>query len=549
MFRPSIQKTWVLVLLAIINIILFYIVSNTIIYKQREGYDLRVEAAEKMQNAITLLKNELGREFEWFDRDPFDTRLIFNRRFSPLLTDIGKYQAKATVLKPNFAALVVDNLIKAGVQKGDTVAVSMTGSMPGANIAVLMACETMDLHYVSISSLGASEWGATAMHASWPLMEKILFDEKLISHTSNKFAYGGAADYVKRGNKSRQDYGGENQRFKLDSLMLTIYPEHSLSDLFTVFGLDSNNDQFSTNDKEYLMIGREYYALPLSIARRLEVYDFGDVSLDNQKFFSNAIDSYGKDRIFISNISIRTESDLKNNRKKNIYAKVPEALSALLKVCNKRNLECLEPTPYEKYIDLNQNNKYDYGEEYLDINNNGNRDFNNKTLMNNKYRLEIKDSLKQNYDLSPYKVYINIGGGVASFGYRNQEKFEKKGFGLLQSDEVINILNENNKKTYKRGVISQFAEANIPIINFIEIEKLLKNVDLNYFNRKVINDKFDLNNDNLIDIGKGNLYKVASYNLTIVWIALIISLSLIIYIGTISYKQINSRMKDYNPNE
>ena len=549
MFRPSIQKTRVLVLLAIINIILFYIASNTVIYKQREGYDLRVEAAEKMQNAITLLKNELGREFEWFDRDPFDTRLIFNRRFSPLLTDIGKYQAKATVLKPNFAALVVDNLIKAGVQKGDTVAVSMTGSMPGANIAVLMACETMNLHYVSISSLGASEWGATAMHASWPLMEKILFDEKLISHTSNKFAYGGAADYVKRGNKSRQDYGGENQRFKLDSVMLTIYPEHSLTDLFTVFGLDSNNDQFSTNDKEYLMIGREYYALPLSIARRLEVYDFGRVSLDNQKFFSNAIDSYGKDRIFISNISIRTESDLKNNRKKNIYAKVPEALSALLKVCDKRNLECLEPTPYEKYTDLNQNNKYDYGEEYLDINHNGNRDFNNKTLMNNKYRLEIKDSLKQNYDLSPYKVYINIGGGVASFGYRNQEKFEKKGFGLLQPDEVINILNENNKKTYKRGVISQFAEANIPIINFIEIEKLLKNIDLNYFNRKVINDKFDSNNDNLIDIGKGNLYKVASYNMTIVWIALIVSLSLIIYIGTISYQQINSRMKDYNPNE
>ena len=172
-------------------------------------------------------------------------------------------------------------------------------------------------------------------------MEKILFDEKIISHTSNKFAYGGAADYVKRGNKSRQDYGGKNQRFKLDSLMLTIYPEHSLSDLFTVFGLDSNNDQFSNNDKEYLMIGREYYALPLSIARRLEVYDFGGVSLDNQKIFSNAIDSYGKDRIFISNISIRTESDLKNNRKKNIYAKVPEALSALLKVCDEENLNAL----------------------------------------------------------------------------------------------------------------------------------------------------------------------------------------------------------------
>ena len=69
--------------------------------------------------------------------------------------------------------------------------------------------------------------------------------------------------------------------------------------------------------------------------------------------------------------------------------------------------------------------------------------------MNNKYRLEIKDSLRQNYNLSPYKAYINIGGGVASFGYRNQEKFEKEGFGLLQPDEVINILNENNKKNIK----------------------------------------------------------------------------------------------------
>jgi poly-gamma-glutamate system protein len=218
-----------------------------------------------------------------FDRDPFDTRLVFNRRFSPLLTDIGKYQAKSTVLKPNFAALVIDQFSKAGLEEGDTIAISMTGSMPGANIAVLMACETMNLHYVSISSMGASEWGATDLNASWPRMEKILYDNKLIKHTSNKFAYGGSADYVKIGSKSRQDYGGLNQREKLDSLIQSIYPNAQIDELLLLRNLDSNNDQFSVESNKYLSIGREYYALPISIARRLEDFDFVFLCHQNHK--------------------------------------------------------------------------------------------------------------------------------------------------------------------------------------------------------------------------------------------------------------------------
>ena len=108
-----------------------------------------------------------------------------NSESSPLVTDLGKYEAKATVLKPNFAALVIHEFEKADLQKGDTVAISMTGSMPGANISVLMACEAMELEYVSISSLGASTSGATDMNLSWPKMEKILFEDSLISHVSN----------------------------------------------------------------------------------------------------------------------------------------------------------------------------------------------------------------------------------------------------------------------------------------------------------------------------------------------------------------------------
>ena len=549
MFRPSIQKNSVLFLMALLSIFLFYIVSSTIIFEKKDDYDLKVEAASKMQLALEILKNEIGRDFEWYDRDPFDTRLVFNRRFSPLLTDIGKYQAKSTVLKPNFAALVIDQFSKAGLEDGDTIAISMTGSMPGANIAVLMACETMNLHYVSISSMGASEWGATDLNASWPRMEKILYDNKLIKHTSNKFAYGGSADYVKIGSKSRQDYGGLNQREKLDSLIQSIYPNSQIDELLLLRNLDSNNDQFSVESNKYLSIGREYYALPISIARRLEVYDFDDIGKQNQKLFFDIISDYGKENIYFSNISIRTENDIKNNRKKNIYGRVPEALSALLTICENESLNCLEPTPYEKFIDINSNGVWDEEESFLDVNENGKRDFNKKTILNNKYRLEIKDSISQDYNLSPYKVYVNVGGGVASFGYKNQERFEQSGYGLVSSDTVIKILTDEKGRRTKRGVIGHFSEIGIPIINFIEIEKILDGIDLKYFNRKINNQSLDSNQDGMIDVGKGNLYQNTKYNLTIVWIALLISLSSIFYIGLISYRQINNQMKDYNPND
>ncbi len=72
------------------------------------------------------------------------------------------------------------NSPKSGLSPGDTIAISMTGSMPGANIAVLMACESMGLNYVTISSLGASSWGATDMDLSWPKMEKYFTIKNLL---------------------------------------------------------------------------------------------------------------------------------------------------------------------------------------------------------------------------------------------------------------------------------------------------------------------------------------------------------------------------------
>ena len=455
MFRPSIQKTRILVFLALINIIVYYFVSSSIVTFKSSDYDLKITSAKKMENALGLLK-KYGRKYPFLSRDPFDTRLVFlNTETSPLLTDIGKYEAKSTVLKPNFSALIIDQFSKSGLNKGDTIAVSMTGSMPGANIAVLMACEAMELEYVLISSLGASSWGATDMSLSWPKMEKILYDNKLINKVSDKFTYGGGADYLKRGTRYRKIYGGNNKRLSLDSLMISLYPDKVMDDIFILHGL---SDDAVMNDSTGII-------LKTSINKRISFYE---------------------------------------------------------KFCPDGSLSCFD-------------------------------------------------------------AYVNVGGGVASFGYKGKNKL-KDNYGYVQAKDIINALPKFEKRN---SVMIRFAESNISIINITEIEKLIKGSDIGYFNSSVIdeldqsgNGKWDregfkwsqnlsgnperftdtnsngawddgepfLDQDGLVDIGKGNLFNTQKFNIIVVWLGLIICLGSTMYIGFVSYRQISRQMRSYDPN-
>ena len=455
MFRPSIQKTKVLVILALINVLVYYFVSTSVVTYKSSDYELKINSAIKMENALNILK-KYGRKYPFLSRDPFDTRLVFlNTENSPLLTDIGKYEAKSTVLKPNFSALIIDYFSKAGLSKGDTIAISMTGSMPGANIAVLIACETMGLEYISISSLGASSWGATDMSLSWPKMEKILFDNNLIVKVSDKFTYGGGADYLKRGTRYRKIYGGDSKRLSVDSLMMSLYPEKTMDELFLLHGL--SNDKVLNDSTGNI--------LKTSINKRISFYE---------------------------------------------------------KSCSDGSLSCFD-------------------------------------------------------------AYVNVGGGVASFGYKGKNKL-KDNYGYIEATDVLDILPSFEKRN---SVMAKFSESNIPLINITEIEKLIKGSDIGYFNSPVVdgldqigNGKWDregfkwsqnlsgspevfidanensnwdegeeyLDQDGLLDIGKGNLYNTQKFNMLVVWFGLIICLGSTVYIGFISYQQISRQMRNYDPN-
>ena len=81
-----------------------------------------------------------------------------------------------------------------GLQDGDSIAVSMTGSLPGANIAMLSACKSMGLNPVILSSVGSSSWGANKENLTWAHMEEHLYEKKLIDFQSLAISIGGEND-------------------------------------------------------------------------------------------------------------------------------------------------------------------------------------------------------------------------------------------------------------------------------------------------------------------------------------------------------------------
>jgi len=198
MFKPQIQKTRVLITLAIISLLMLYISSHSIVIELAAGYEDKIKSAEIMKKALQVLRKEVKQRgfIIYEDADPNYTGLIFNDD-SPIRTGSGDLESKITTLKNNFAALIVDELMNANISKGDTVAVGMTGSMPGANIALLSACKAMEVYPVIISSLGSSTWGATNPEFNWIDMENMLFQQKIFDYKSVAYSPGGRGDCLR----------------------------------------------------------------------------------------------------------------------------------------------------------------------------------------------------------------------------------------------------------------------------------------------------------------------------------------------------------------
>ncbi len=199
MFRPAIQRVEVLIAMAVFSLLVFYGASSITLNKQQPAYEIKIKAAQRMALAMQVLKDSRGEGAVFMDdiNDPNETGLI-GRQFTYITTDEGDLNSKISVLDPNVAAMIVDYLTRAGVTRGDTVAVTLTGSMPGGNMAVVCALEEMGITPEIVASVGASQWGANNEDFTWLDMEQILFDANVISFRSRAASMGGGSDIGRR---------------------------------------------------------------------------------------------------------------------------------------------------------------------------------------------------------------------------------------------------------------------------------------------------------------------------------------------------------------
>jgi poly-gamma-glutamate system protein len=195
MYRPSIKSRRTLAFLLILAAGLFYWSDNSLVKVHQPNFELKLRAARKMEQALDSLRYNRQQAGWSLDEvnDPNQSALI-GTQYSLITTDQGSLQAKLTSINPNFAAVVLQMLLDAGIKSGDKVAAGFTGSFPALNLAVIIACETLGAEPVVITSVGSSTWGANEPDFTYLDMENLLYKQGVIHHRSVACSIGGGED-------------------------------------------------------------------------------------------------------------------------------------------------------------------------------------------------------------------------------------------------------------------------------------------------------------------------------------------------------------------
>lgn len=230
MYRPTIKSNLWLGIMTAAFLVLYYWSETSRVtvrapdYQQRQGAaNIMIKAMETLENyRLPALNLRAGSDGE----DALVWTLL-GEKDSPITTDEGKIDDKITVLNPNFAAAMVDMLTTTGLRGGDTVAVLLTGSMPGANLALYSAVKALELHPVVITSVGSSWWGANSPDFTWLDMERVLFDRGVFPFRSIAASIGGSDD---QGGLRLSEVGRNLLAEAVDRNEVTLIRQGSLSE-------------------------------------------------------------------------------------------------------------------------------------------------------------------------------------------------------------------------------------------------------------------------------------------------------------------------------
>ncbi len=194
-WRPHQISLPELIGLALVAVALLAAVELWLVGHPEPDHLLRVRAAQLARDAQGVIKAHREAHGPPIDPavDPARTGLI-GVHSTPVTSTPGVLPAKQTATNPNYAGVVVRDLVAAGVKPGDVVAVGVSGSFPGLNIAVFSACTVMRLECLSIASTTGSQWGANLPDLLWIDMERLLVEAKVFRLRSRAASYGGLRD-------------------------------------------------------------------------------------------------------------------------------------------------------------------------------------------------------------------------------------------------------------------------------------------------------------------------------------------------------------------
>ena len=194
-WRLDSRRKWILLGLAVLALLLQALLDATRAPMRQTDYDLKLAAAQRAAEAFAELRDyrQLNDAHVDLLNDPAGTGLI-GPEFSQITNAQGNLEAKLTSLNPNWTGVLVDYFRRAGLEPGDPVAVAVSGSFPGLNIALYATMETLRLRPVVVTSVGASMWGANNPAFTWLDMESILFDAGIFTTRSSLASFGGGND-------------------------------------------------------------------------------------------------------------------------------------------------------------------------------------------------------------------------------------------------------------------------------------------------------------------------------------------------------------------
>lgn len=194
--RPGVKLVWLL--MGVAGLIVLWRVAGD--FSMRIGPDAGVmeSAADTMRRATAVLRearrartgpvaagaaspDAASRDAESADTDPvnagFDGPVnagFDGPEWTEPVTTVRSAPAKRTLVSAHTAAVFSRLLREAGLRRGDTVAVVLSGAYVGASVAVLSAIESYGLRTVVVSSLGAPVAGADDPGFAWLDLERTL---------------------------------------------------------------------------------------------------------------------------------------------------------------------------------------------------------------------------------------------------------------------------------------------------------------------------------------------------------------------------------------